>query len=331
MFIVFDSNVWISDLGLQSTHGAAVRYFARQQGATVAIPEIVQLEVEERLAAYLTGSRQKILENHRRLLPVLGKLPKLHLPSEESIREAVTNIIPDFDILTRQIPFSEDAARSSMLKVLRRIPPSAKSEQFRDGVIWAHCLDLLDEGEVYLVSKDKDFYKQGKYAQGLAPELVKEMENKSQTQKIMLKPCLAELLEDIRIPIEMDADRIFKAVVSSCKEKLEELLTVNGFELRGNVEGRPSYFATEDSKKVWVKFSFSHPCQDVTGADRDTGTLVLDGSGFLDSETEDLYEVQTPSIKLYYPDWAPGGPMRGMLSVSARINASEVHQVRIPL
>ena len=331
MFILFDSNVWFSDLGLQSKHGAAVRHFARRRGATVAIPEIVELEVEERLAASLIQSRQKIVKNHRRLLPVLGKLQKLHLPSEESIREAVTNIIPDFDIPTRRIPFSEDVARSSMLKVLRRIPPSAKTEQFRDGVIWAHCLDLLAEGVVYLVSRDQDFYKQKDYAQGLAPELVKEMEEKSQTQEIKLIPCLTELLEDIHIPVETDTDRIFKSVVASCKEDLKKLLAVNGFELFGRVEGKADYFATEEARNVWVKFSFSHPCQDVTGADRDTGTLILEGSGFLDSETENLYEVQTPHIRLDYPDWEPSGPMRGIVSVSARMNASEVHQVRFPL
>ena len=47
MFILFDSNVWISQLGLQSENGAAVRYFANRRSATVAIPEVVQLEVAQ--------------------------------------------------------------------------------------------------------------------------------------------------------------------------------------------------------------------------------------------------------------------------------------------
>ena len=49
MFISLDSNVWISQVGLQSKDGAAVRHFAKRHGAIVAIPEIVKLEVEEKL------------------------------------------------------------------------------------------------------------------------------------------------------------------------------------------------------------------------------------------------------------------------------------------
>jgi len=36
-------------VGLRSQNGAAVRFFARQNNATIAIPEVVQLEVEENL------------------------------------------------------------------------------------------------------------------------------------------------------------------------------------------------------------------------------------------------------------------------------------------
>ena len=118
MFILFDTNVWISQLGLQSKNGGAVRYFATMRGATVVIPEVVQLEVEEKLTKHLLGLRKKIEDGHNQLLPVLpvlGKLPSLHLPTEEDIRKAVNNVIPDFDVPIRRIPFGEDAARCSSL------------------------------------------------------------------------------------------------------------------------------------------------------------------------------------------------------------------------
>ena len=74
MFILFDSNVWISQLGLQSGYGAAVRHFANRRSATVAIPEVVQLEVEEKLIGRLLKFKKQIEDGHRQLLPVLGKL-----------------------------------------------------------------------------------------------------------------------------------------------------------------------------------------------------------------------------------------------------------------
>ena len=331
MFILFDSNVWISQLGLQSQNGAAVRHFARRQGATVAIPEVVRLEVEEHLTSHLIDLRHKILEGHRQLLPVMRTLQTLELPTEESIRQAVTNIIPDFDIPIRQIPFSEGAARLSLMKLLQKMPPSKKSEQFRDGVIWAHCLELLDEGDVYLVSDDKDFYEQRVYEKGLSHELIEEMKNQSETRQVKLIPKLTELLEEIRIPIDVGIDRIVKFVQTKADENLIEILSSNGFELCGGIEGRVECFATENAKKVWLKFSGTHPCQDVTGKGRRHGDLKLDGSGFLDPTTDELYELNLTRIRLDYPDWEDGGPTRGIISISAHLNAPEVHRIRVPI
>ena len=107
MFILFDANVWISQLGLQSQRGAAVRYFARKQNATVVVPEIVQLEVEEKLTARMLEWRRKIEDSHRNLLPLLGRLQSIDLPSDEKIRTAVKNIIPDLDAPTRLLSFKK--------------------------------------------------------------------------------------------------------------------------------------------------------------------------------------------------------------------------------
>ena len=204
MFILFDSNVWISQLGLRSKNGAAVRHFANRLNATVAIPEIVQLEVEEKLTTRLLELKKQNEASHRQLLSVLGELEPIRLPSEEEIRKAVESIIPDFDVPVLKIPFNIDVARSSMMRALRKIPPSSKNnEQFRDGVIWTHCLELLSEGDVYFVSEDRDFYQGKKHEKGLATELVKEMQHQSKTREVKLIPNLTELLDEIRIPIQL--------------------------------------------------------------------------------------------------------------------------------
>ena len=59
MFILFDANVWISQVGLRSQNGAAVRHFAHRHDATIAIPEIVQLEVEEILTKHMLQLKKK--------------------------------------------------------------------------------------------------------------------------------------------------------------------------------------------------------------------------------------------------------------------------------
>ncbi|MCY4554957.1 MAG: PIN domain-containing protein [Chloroflexi bacterium] len=331
MFILFDANVWISQFGLRSADGTAVRYFARQRHATIAVPQIVQLEVEEKLAQQLLESRNKIEDGHRKLLTVFGRLQRISVPTEDEIRETVSGIIPDFDVPTRSIPINLDAAHSSLIKILRKIPPSKQKEQFRDGVIWAHCLELLAEGDVYFVTEDKDFYEARDYRRGLATELVAEMEEVSSEHRIFLYNSVAELLTDIRVPIEQGNSELFEIISNTQRDEIEQLMSVHQFTLFGSVEGDANYFATENANRVYFSFDFSHPCRDNSDAGRRDGMLEVRGSGFLDSNTNETEDVQLSSILLRYPDWEPDGRARGNTYVSAHFNAPLVHEIRVPL
>ena len=331
MFILFDANVWISQVGLRSQNGAAVRFYARQHNATIAIPEIVQMEVEEILTKRMLDWRKKVDDGYRQLLPLLGQLQKLPLPSEDDIRNAAANIIPDFDVPTRNIPLNLDAARSSMLKLMRQIPPSKKKEQFRDGLIWAHCLELLSEGDVYFISEDSDFREDGDPKNGLASELILEMQSKSQDHQVFLKRSLSELLDKIRMPFELSKIQVFDDIAYSRGEDIDELINSHGFRLCNGIEGDLSYFATEKADRVYFTFDLARPCQDSTPAGRQEGVLKIKGGGFVDPQTKKMTEVQLSSIRLDYPDWKSGGPGRGSHFLSAHFNAPTLHSFRIPL
>lgn len=297
------------------------------------IPEVVQLEVEERLTQNLLNHKKRIEDGCDKLLPVLGKLQPVHLPSDDEIRGIVANIIPDFDVPTRRIPFNVDVARSSMMRLIREIPPSKSNEQFRDGVIWEHCLELLSEGDVYLVSEDKCFYKQNNYTKGLASELVEEMQQQSKIHRVELRRDLGALLHDIRMPTRLDNSELFKSIQAQESETIEELLVSHGFELFDCVAGNVVCYATEKAQKVYFQFNFTHPCQDSTGAGRRQGELKLKGSGFLNPGTKEINEVQLSNILLDYPDWErqEGGPSRGSVFLSTHFNAPKVHRIKFPL
>ena len=262
---------------------------------------------------------------------MLGRLVSIDLPSDEKIRKSVKNIIPNFDVPTRLLQFNEDVARSSMIKMLRRIPPSAKSEQFRDGVIWAHCMDLLDEDDVFLVSEDKDFYSQRDYAHGLATELKAEISQSGKKRQVELKSDLEQLLDEIRVPVVFNLMEIYKSICEKESDAVNEILSSNGFELFGCVESDVACFATEDARRVFITFSFVNPCQDRTGTGRRPGKLTLKGSVFLDPQTSQTHEVQLSKIGLDYPDWKPDGPSRGTVFLSAHFNAPKLHRIRFPL
>ena len=331
MFILFDSNIWRSQLGLRSTNGAAVRYFAQRHNATIAIPEVVQLEVEEKLALSFLESRNIIEREHRRLLTAFGELQRISLPTEDEIQEVVSGIIPDFDVPIRRIPFNLEAARSSMTKLLRKLPPSKYSEQFRDGVIWAHCLELLTEGNVHFVTEDTDFYEGKKYERGMAHELSTEMAETSSDYRVALYKSVTDLLTEIRVPIEMDNAELFEIVADARHEELDGLLNEHQFAFFGSVHGEANYFATERANRVYFSFDFSHPCRDNSDAGRRDGELRIKGAGFLNSITNRTEDVQVSSILLRYPDWVPDGRPRGHHYVSGHFNAPLVHEIRFPL
>ncbi len=331
MFILFDSNVWFSQLGLQSRSGAAVRHFALRQGATVVVPEIVRLEIEERLTGHLLKLRKQAADSHKQLLQVFHKLQRLTLPLEEDIRGVVSRIVSNFDVPVREVEFNVDVARSSMIKIIRRIPPSKTKEEFRDGVIWAHCLELLQEGDVFFVTQDTDFYEQKSYEKGLASELVSEMKECSDVNRVLLKKDLNDLLSEIRVPMKLSMVQIFESIRDQEGDAVTELLLQNGFETVGSVRGEVHCFATDNADQVYFDFRLIQSCRDSTGAGRTTGELKLKGTGFLDPKTNCPTEVTLSNVLLDYPDWKPGGTARGMVFASGSLNAPEFHRVRIPL
>lgn len=331
MFMLFDANTWISQVGLRSQNGAAVRFFARQHNATIAIPEVVKMEVEEILTKHMLEQRKRIADGHRQLLPLFGQLQNVPLPSEDDIRNAVNNIIPDIDVPARHIPLNLEAARSSMIKLMKRIPPSKRKEQFRDGVIWAHCLELLTEGDVYFISQDTDFFENSDFTKGLASELIQEMEAKSVKHKILLKRNLIDLLEEIQIPFELSKNEIFDEVYQSRHTDIDELLNSNGFIVGSNINGDLNCFATERADRVYFIFDLMRNCHDATSAGRQECVLKVKGVGFVDPQTKETSDVQLTRIRLDYPDWEPSGVARGAIYLSTHFGAPAQHSLRIPL
>jgi len=71
----------------------------------------------------------------------------------------VENLFTNVNVEILEIPFSLESANHSLAKIIAGEPPSAsKNQQFKDGVIWADCLDLSNHDDVALVTEDQGFY-----------------------------------------------------------------------------------------------------------------------------------------------------------------------------
>jgi predicted nucleic acid-binding protein len=55
MIVVFDTNVWLSQLGLRSSAASGVRFFLKHHNFKVALPEVIRMEVEVNLRSKVSG------------------------------------------------------------------------------------------------------------------------------------------------------------------------------------------------------------------------------------------------------------------------------------
>lgn len=132
----------------------------------------------------------------------MGSMKELVLPTDNEIKEKVRFILSEIDVQVRETPFSFAASKYSFMKIIDKLSPSDNSQQFKDGLIWFDCLSLLDEGDVYLVTSDKDFYEGREYKRGLAKNL--RIEADQCKSKIYILSNSNELLEKIRAPVAVD-------------------------------------------------------------------------------------------------------------------------------
>lgn len=275
MFIILDSNIWISELGLNSARGAAVRFYVKNRGATVVLPEVIKLETEKHLKSELTKYVENLEKNYRQLLSVFGKLKELVLPNEEAIKEKVDSIFSDCKIELLELPLTLENAKSSFLKTIEKIPPSDKDQQFKDGVIWAECVNLLEKGDVYLVTADKAFYRDRKYENGLSEALVLETKNSQHSVSIFHE--LSALLETIKHEVKIDEKALVNKFWESSKKSIESTLNRNSFSVIGDPTVVVQLFATENPNRLYTEFSISYQCEDLTEDERSCGILNLKG------------------------------------------------------
>ncbi len=136
---MFDTNVWKINLYLKSSASAAVKFYIHQHGAKVGLPEVVRLEVERHLRIDTVGMRESIRTEHNRLLGLFDTLKEVVLPTDAEVETLISKAFaqPGFDFF--EVPFGEKSAKALFLRTIDKIPPSHKSQQFKDGVLWEDC------------------------------------------------------------------------------------------------------------------------------------------------------------------------------------------------
>lgn len=277
MIVVFDTNVWKNSLYLKSSAAAAVRFYIHQQRARVGLPEIVRLEVERHLRIDVLTMRERIQTDHNRLLGLFETLKEVVLPTDAEVEKLVLKafIHPGFDLL--EVPFSERSARASFLRTIEKVPPSHKSQQFKDGVLWEDCKQLADSEEVVFVTDDRAFFEGEDVRKGLARVLKEEAAQCRHSLRVV--PSLSDLMSELRIPIAIADQDLALAVSHEFREHVDRLLSHTGFACSRDWTVEKAMFATEDPDSLYIEFGLISECEDESSERRTRAILRIEGDG----------------------------------------------------
>jgi hypothetical protein len=301
MIIVFDTNIWLSQLGMRSATASAVRFFLRQNDYRLALPEVVRMEVEINLKNDLMKFINGIKDSHEQLLTTFQTLTRVTLPTEAEVEALIPQLFESVGVELITIPFSLESARNSLLKTIHKQQPSNNTQQFKDGVLWADCLGLLETDNVTLVTADKAFYRGHVYEKGLASNL--QFEADQYPYKIHLMENLAALLETLPKTIPFDEGKLVGVALAAAESNVHTYLA-EGFEIGAPPRITRSIFATENPEKLFFECSISIPCPDISGLNRDDASLIIDADGLYlpGSKSFEGLGLKTVSFKFHNRD-----------------------------
>jgi hypothetical protein len=270
--IVLDSNIWIRELALMSSLGCAFSYYVMKKDVKIGLPEVIELEVKNRFRNSLIEKKNTIEKEYRSMLAILGRMKELVMPSDEEIHQRAEQIFDSHEKRIIRVPFDIAGAKSSFEKIINNLPPnSEKNQQFKDGVIWANCLELAEKGDVCLITQDKAFFKGNQRDQGLAQNLLKEAKNAKSTISIFGE--LSKLLNEIKSDPNIDKKRLVKLIEAEVYLNVEEISDKHDFEVIGIAGSQFKLYATTEPTEISVQSVLTYDLEDRIKAGRSEGIV----------------------------------------------------------
>src|SRR5712691_8402588 len=140
--VVIDTNIWRSDLLLKTPVGTALVYTLARQSGFIGLPEVVKKELPKQIVEEGLNAAEK-LKNLSQIITTLTDLPFFSsLPTERDLEQIVDARIAELAPILLPVPFTLEHAQAALDMVNAKLPPYAKSQQFKDSAIWQAVLTL---------------------------------------------------------------------------------------------------------------------------------------------------------------------------------------------
>lgn len=296
MKVILDTNIWIEEMALKSNIGSSFRLYANYNEIKIAVPEVVRLEFEHNIESRINELIRNTTDNYSRLLALFGKLRSVVLPDENEVKKLVQELIDNCGIPVENLSFSLDSARSSLMKVIKGLPPNGdKNQQFKDGVIWHDCLKLIDREDVAFITSDKAFYKNRNYNEGLAENLLQEIKGKG--YKLRIYSRLSEILPIVETNISVDINTLVNSILRDNKETIDRMIQEDNVIISNIFGSNQKTYATEDASVVYVEYDLEIDCNEEGGDNETIANLSIKGNAMFNIKSNIWINIKQEYIE----------------------------------
>ena len=255
--LVLDSNIFISEIGLASKAGSALKHYLYLRGIHLVVPEVVAEECERHLITLAKGKRKNINRELQWLGRFLGGVNDWQGPDDETIAERAKALARAEHLGAVVIPETDDVRQRAALRRQFEQPPSHKKCRPSDCKIWEHCLDLLARCHVVFVSKDSDF-RGHRYPKRLHPTLQAEAVQLADDRSLTYHPTMESLLSELKSGMGPLPDNlIFAFVYEALDSVVEELASNSGCRPKRVGQVKQTLLTTDQASVIEVRLEIT--------------------------------------------------------------------------
>src|SRR5260370_35497663 len=118
--MILDTNVWVAERLLQSSTGSALLYAFTSAGAIIALPEVVELEINEVLTAQAEGALSNIARGVSLLRQLSGYRLAFDAPTPLAVAEGIARRWNHLVGAVQRMPFTFYHPRDALHLFIRK-------------------------------------------------------------------------------------------------------------------------------------------------------------------------------------------------------------------
>ena len=294
--LVLDSSTFVEEIGLTSRDASALKHYLYHRGTRLVVPQVVVEECERHLAARAKGKRESVEQCIGWLSRFCGRVSGWQAPSDAAIEERARVLAKADQLGAVVVPESEVIHERAESRNRAERPPSHLKAEPGDCRVWEHCLDLLADYDVLLVSRDSDF-RGRRWPDQLHPQLQTEAAEVGKGRSFTLHLSMESLLSELKSEIPaIPNDVVYAFVYAAISEEKRELESNSGCRPKKNGAVKQTLLTTDQLDIIEVRLELDDQWESIDGSN--VCDFLLRGSCHYRLSDHQLSDLSASSVTL---------------------------------